>query len=816
MVLLIWPGPSSCPHSQQPSSTISTRLPPAMVKTTRKKSYHGFETRLETFSGARMAGSKARSRKVTWPHAQPTAHAVAKVGFYFTPAQTEYGTDLVTCYLCGSGIDGWEPEDDPLKVHIENCASCPLAMIQSKPWDNDQDHDPHSSPVLGARLQTFYHPLSNDELEEAIKNYNDADAKSLSASTIMLMGTSVWPHDAKKGWAPTSERMAKAGFYYWPNQSGEDYGVCPYCNLGLDGWEKDDDPLEEHKHHSPSCMFFDNAPPAEEAHKSATRRIIDVSDSEGYESAASTASTTSTSNKRKKKSTTAKKSTKKLSVSEWSDSDASTTSKPLKKRGRQSKKAATNTAAKEKAKMRLSAFEDDDQLFSGAKTNSNSLSSTLESFMSPPAKVAPKSELSKGSVLAKVSRFEGYMEDAAAPTNSNRKSKLQKTMSVQVKPETQKVDVSRSQSMKEGDASTKYDSSDDDSMIMRKPLRPSSKSSSTRSVLEQDIFPNKKSSSSFTLPFSEPDLKGVSVKKEERPLPLPPSKPIEATKAETASNKLSPQDEPAGKSMPAQFSPKEEKEDQQLQQKEHTPETKPREIPKSPWLSKPQPSPKIFQDELSEQSGHEDEEMQDARYGDDDHGDDYENNHNHGGSDNWSAELPMPGKIPLRDTSPHVRNRTPPPAMYVVDDDGRHTPNGGKKTSAPVAAVVAAPKPRKVSAGTPVKQTISSPARQATAASSTTQWAGIDPDMVFELLASTDGDNNENDSNAVLPPQFLEEALGGAHLDKTVREWVDVLAEQGERALRSKCEALVAMLEREGRRAIAALENMAVEPPARS
>jgi len=37
--------------------------------------------------------------------------------------------------------------------------------------------------------------------------------------------------------------MARAGFYYTPTDDSEDMVNCPYCLIGLDGWEPKDDPL---------------------------------------------------------------------------------------------------------------------------------------------------------------------------------------------------------------------------------------------------------------------------------------------------------------------------------------------------------------------------------------------------------------------------------------------------------------------------------------------------------------------------------------------------------------------------------------------
>ena len=38
-------------------------------------------------------------------------------------------------------------------------------------------------------------------------------------------------------------QMAKAGFVYTPQTSGDDTATCFYCDLTLSGWDEDDDPV---------------------------------------------------------------------------------------------------------------------------------------------------------------------------------------------------------------------------------------------------------------------------------------------------------------------------------------------------------------------------------------------------------------------------------------------------------------------------------------------------------------------------------------------------------------------------------------------
>ncbi|XP_046722393.1 baculoviral IAP repeat-containing protein 5-like isoform X3 [Silurus meridionalis] len=50
--------------------------------------------------------------------------------------------------------------------------------------------------------------------------------------------------------------MAKAGFIHTPTDNCPDVAQCFFCYKELEGWEPDDDPLKEHKSHSPACNFI--------------------------------------------------------------------------------------------------------------------------------------------------------------------------------------------------------------------------------------------------------------------------------------------------------------------------------------------------------------------------------------------------------------------------------------------------------------------------------------------------------------------------------------------------------------------------------
>lgn len=50
--------------------------------------------------------------------------------------------------------------------------------------------------------------------------------------------------------------MVEGGWCYDPTPEYEDGTTCFYCNLSLDGWEPKDDPREEHRRRRPICPFF--------------------------------------------------------------------------------------------------------------------------------------------------------------------------------------------------------------------------------------------------------------------------------------------------------------------------------------------------------------------------------------------------------------------------------------------------------------------------------------------------------------------------------------------------------------------------------
>lgn len=89
--------------------------------------------------------------------------------------------------------------------------------------------------VYENRLSSFVEP--QPVVKRRASNTNSKAPKTLT-----------WPHK----FLPPFE-LAKAGFYFDPHPTNPDNVTCFLCHKQMDGWEPEDNPVEEHLKHSPSC-----------------------------------------------------------------------------------------------------------------------------------------------------------------------------------------------------------------------------------------------------------------------------------------------------------------------------------------------------------------------------------------------------------------------------------------------------------------------------------------------------------------------------------------------------------------------------------
>lgn len=101
---------------------------------------------------------------------------MARAGFWYKPVATN--PDNARCFLCGTELDGWEPDDDPVDEHFRHSSKCGWAInvsIRSRLGDENRvDEDPMDLEMVEARKVTF-------------------------------LGK--WPHEGKKGWKPKIQKV---------------------------------------------------------------------------------------------------------------------------------------------------------------------------------------------------------------------------------------------------------------------------------------------------------------------------------------------------------------------------------------------------------------------------------------------------------------------------------------------------------------------------------------------------------------------------------------------------------------------------------
>ncbi|KAL7850743.1 hypothetical protein SRHO_G00200920 [Serrasalmus rhombeus] len=57
-----------------------------------------------------------------------TAETMAQAGFIHTP--TDNSPDVVQCFFCYKELEGWEPEDDPVKEHVSHSPKCHFILLK--------------------------------------------------------------------------------------------------------------------------------------------------------------------------------------------------------------------------------------------------------------------------------------------------------------------------------------------------------------------------------------------------------------------------------------------------------------------------------------------------------------------------------------------------------------------------------------------------------------------------------------------------------------------------------------------------------------
>ncbi|KAF8887324.1 hypothetical protein BD779DRAFT_1672781 [Infundibulicybe gibba] len=202
------------------------------------------QNRLESFSKSRRLKNPSKpstSTTVKWPHPKnfkATPASLAEAGFYYTPSFED--RDSVTCFMCNKELSDWDAEDDPFDIHWQKCGRvCCWASVRC---GLREDMDEEGSFIFpdDARL-----PSSKAMEKARLETFTAGEG---------------WIHDKTRNHSASSKKMARAGFVYTPQHPGDDLATCLYCNISLSGWDKDDDPMQEHRAREEKleapCPFF--------------------------------------------------------------------------------------------------------------------------------------------------------------------------------------------------------------------------------------------------------------------------------------------------------------------------------------------------------------------------------------------------------------------------------------------------------------------------------------------------------------------------------------------------------------------------------
>ncbi|KAL4914922.1 hypothetical protein BDW62DRAFT_189569 [Aspergillus aurantiobrunneus] len=119
-----------------------------------------FAARLATFDLVlqpdRRSSSLKSAKQISWPHSRPSPAELAHAGFFYNPYETN--PDNTTCFLCRRALDGWEEDDNPITEHLKHARDCGWAVmmdIQQRSSNPAEIEDPTSETIAQARQSTF-------------------------------------------------------------------------------------------------------------------------------------------------------------------------------------------------------------------------------------------------------------------------------------------------------------------------------------------------------------------------------------------------------------------------------------------------------------------------------------------------------------------------------------------------------------------------------------------------------------------------------------------------------------------------------------
>ncbi|AAP29821.1 inhibitor of apoptosis 3 [Choristoneura fumiferana multiple nucleopolyhedrovirus] len=170
---------------------------------------------------ANMEDENARLATYTnWTVEFMSPRQMAANGFYYLGRGDE-----VRCAFCKVEIMRWEAGDDPARDHQKWAPQCPFLRRSGATL---------SAPQERAGL----HAPQEREATNQLPSPPPAHPK-YAIEAARLRTFTEWPRGLKQ----RPEKLAEAGFFY---TGRSDKVKCFYCDGGLDNWEQDDEPWQQH------------------------------------------------------------------------------------------------------------------------------------------------------------------------------------------------------------------------------------------------------------------------------------------------------------------------------------------------------------------------------------------------------------------------------------------------------------------------------------------------------------------------------------------------------------------------------------------
>ncbi|KAI8628206.1 hypothetical protein F5Y19DRAFT_145055 [Xylariaceae sp. FL1651] len=191
--------------------------------------YYTYDGRLASFQSSQQVARRASNAKGRAPKILSWPHKrLNPESFaragFYFEPTTDY-PDNTVCFLCCKNMGGWEDNDNPFEEHLRLSPHCGWAVV--------------AGIEVGLGDYGLDDPTSSEMLEARKATFG-----------------SRWPHEGKRGWKCKTKQLVDAGWKYTPTMDSDDMATCTYCQLALDGWEPKDNPMDEHYRRSPDCPFF--------------------------------------------------------------------------------------------------------------------------------------------------------------------------------------------------------------------------------------------------------------------------------------------------------------------------------------------------------------------------------------------------------------------------------------------------------------------------------------------------------------------------------------------------------------------------------